>query len=96
MAGGAGFDASGLAIDGRLDAALFGEAPSRIVVSTERRAALESLARERDVPLLHLGRVGGTRLVIGSHVDCAVDALREAYEGGLPQALGQGPAAFGA
>jgi phosphoribosylformylglycinamidine synthase len=88
MAGDRGLDAFGLAIDGRLDAALFGEAPSRIVVSTSDAAALESLAREQGVPVVRLGVVRGERLVIGAHADCAIDDLRAEYEGGLPRSLG--------
>ncbi|MEX1254212.1 MAG: phosphoribosylformylglycinamidine synthase subunit PurL [Dehalococcoidia bacterium] len=82
-----GIDASGAAIDGRMDAALFGEGPSRIVVSTPQSAALQALARERDVPCVRLGVVGGERLTLGPYLDLAVEDLRAAYEGGLPAAL---------
>ncbi len=83
-----GLDARDLAIDGRLDAALFGEAASRIVVSTRDAPALESLAKEHNVPLARLGRVAGDRLALSAHIDAAVAALREAYETGLPAGLG--------
>jgi phosphoribosylformylglycinamidine synthase len=45
---------------------LFGEGPSRVVVTTgpRRWRALEALAREHDVPLRRLGVVGGDRLRI--------------------------------
>jgi phosphoribosylformylglycinamidine synthase len=75
-------------IEGRLDAALFGEAPSRIVVSTRDGAALEALAREHGVPLLRLGRVAGEKLTIGGHVDVSLEDLGREYEEGLPRALG--------
>jgi phosphoribosylformylglycinamidine synthase subunit PurL len=88
LAGGRGLDARDVAIEGRLDAALFGEALSRIVVSTRDAAALEHLAREHGVPMLSLGRVGGDRLALGSEIDAAIEDLRSAYEGGLPAALG--------
>ena len=89
IAGGYGLDAREVAIEGRLDAALFGEAPSRIVVSTVDSDALLALAREQGVPLLPLGSVGGDRLVFGGALDVAVDDLRRSYEEGLPHALGE-------
>lgn len=50
----------------RRDTALFGEAPSRIVVSLSEDVAPQffALAAEWDVPLTVLGRTGGTRLEI--------------------------------
>src|SRR5262249_53762168 len=50
----------------RLDALLFGEAPSRVVVSTapENRARLEALLSGLDLPHRVLGAVGGKRLDI--------------------------------
>jgi phosphoribosylformylglycinamidine synthase len=87
--GGRGLDASGLALTGRLDAALFGEAPSRIVVSCTPAAKgdLEALAAFHDVPITYLGVVGGDRLRLGPHVDLPVSELARAYEEGLPRAL---------
>ena len=84
---GLGLAAPGVGIEGRRDAALFGETPSRIVVSTKRPEELISLAIERDVPVVLLGRVAGDRLTLGGEVDVAVDDLQKAYEGGLTQAL---------
>jgi phosphoribosylformylglycinamidine synthase len=45
-------------------AALFGESASRVIVSVEtaRTAELEALATEADVPVLVIGRVGGSRI----------------------------------
>ena len=85
---GLGLDAPAVAVEGRVDAALFGEAPSRIVVSTRDGETLAALALEHDVPLARLGRVGGDRLALGGHVDVAIADLRRVYEEGLPQALG--------
>ncbi|MCH8995406.1 MAG: hypothetical protein IH959_10660 [Chloroflexi bacterium] len=87
--GGHGLDGRDVAIEGRLDAALFGEGASRIIVSTAESEALEGLAREHDVPLLRLGRVGGDRLILGSILDATVADLHDAYERGLPRALGE-------
>ncbi len=92
--GGHGLDGSDVAIGGRLDAALFGEAPSRIVVSTADGDGLAALAREREVPLTALGRVGGQRLLLGTALDAAVDDLRRLYEEALPRALGEDAPSF--
>ncbi len=89
IAGGIGLDASQAEIAGRLDAALFGEAQSRIVVSAapEQEGRLRELARAHDVPVTPLGTVGGGRLRIGRHVDVRLSELSQAYEEGLPRAL---------
>ncbi|MCI0856056.1 MAG: phosphoribosylformylglycinamidine synthase subunit PurL, partial [Chloroflexi bacterium] len=86
---GLGIGASGVPIEGRLDAALFGEAPSRIVVSTRNAASLQALAAEHEVPIFKLGTVSGDRLVVGDALDVAVAEMRDEYEAGLPRALGQ-------
>jgi len=87
--GGIGLDASGAPVQGRLDAALFGEAQSRIVLSCppEARPDLEALARQHDVPLTYLGTVGGDRLRLASLLDAPIADLSRAYEEGLPRAL---------
>jgi phosphoribosylformylglycinamidine synthase len=90
IAGGTGLDADDVAIEGRLDAALFGEAPSRIVVSTAQRSALEALASRQGVPIMHIGRVAGERLVLSDAIDAPVAELAASYEGGLPMALAGG------
>ncbi|HXF83179.1 MAG TPA: AIR synthase-related protein, partial [bacterium] len=76
---------------GRRDAALFGEAPSRIVLSVPAAAApaLFALAAQWNAPVTVLGRVGGTRLriaVAGAtrprrwDLDLSCDELRAAYD----------------
>lgn len=89
IASDSGLDAAGLAFGGRLDAGLFGEAPSRIVVSCApaARGDLEALAAAHDVPLTYLGAVGGERLRLGADIDLPVPDLVRAYEEGLPRAL---------
>ena len=96
LAGGVGLEASEADLGPRLDAALFGEAQSRFIVAVpdaESRAALEALAAEAGVPVAALGVATGAgedaRLRLGP-VDASLSALREAYEGGLPAALGAG------
>jgi phosphoribosylformylglycinamidine synthase len=88
IAGDIGLDAGRMHYDGRLDAALFGETPSRIVVSTGERVALESLAAAHNVPALRIGRVGGERIALVGAVDAPIAELSAAYEGGLLAALG--------
>ncbi|MCA9824166.1 MAG: phosphoribosylformylglycinamidine synthase subunit PurL [Dehalococcoidia bacterium] len=74
-----------ISIDGRLDAALFGETQGRIVVSARPEAAarLDALARENQVPLTRLGAVvEGDGFSIGP-VQSPLGPLRDAYETGL-------------
>jgi phosphoribosylformylglycinamidine synthase II len=58
---------------------LFGEGPSRIVVSCRPRfeAALTLLARQHGLPVEHLGTVGGDRLVMELTVAGATGAAEE-------------------
>lgn len=70
-------------------ALLFGEAPSRIIVSLEpdKWPDLQQLAASGDVPLTRLGTVGGDRLALGDSLDLPVVMLRSAWRDGLAQAL---------
>jgi phosphoribosylformylglycinamidine synthase len=93
LAGGKGLDASGAVFGRRLDAALFGEAQSRIVVAVapEKRDALVELVSGLNVPFEFAGRVtAGPRLRLGP-IDLPLDALRDAYENGLERALSATP-----
>ena len=78
---------------GRADEVLFGEAPSRIVVSVAPadHARFAQIVGEWAVPLALLGRVGGDALVMtlgdGRRVAVGVDALAEAFEEGLARGL---------
>jgi phosphoribosylformylglycinamidine synthase len=89
IGGGVGLDASGIKMDGRVDAALFGEGQSRIVmaVAPEAGERLAEVAAAHDVPIARIGRVAGRRLVVGRHIDLAVAELADAYGGGLERAL---------
>ncbi len=92
LAEGVGFSSEGLGLSGRRDAALFGEAASRVVVSAaqERAAELEVLLAGEGVPYARLGRTGGERLRLASAIDVPLAELRRAYEGGLEAALREG------
>ena len=78
------------AIEGRWDAALFGEAPSRIVVSLDARdlQQVERLCRDEKVPYTLLGTVGGHRFVLPDLLDLPLDAMDNAWRHGLERALG--------
>jgi phosphoribosylformylglycinamidine synthase len=87
-----GFATDGVTLTGRLDAALFGEAPSRVIAtaSPEQVASLEELLNRLELPFLRLGTTGGDRLRIADYIDESLDTLRAAYEGGLEAALREG------
>ncbi len=101
MTGGLGFDGEQVTVRGRLDAALFGERQSRIIVSTapESLDTLLAIAAAHDVPAMVLGRVGAAtdaRVRLGpggALVDLPLQSLVDAYESGLPDALAGTPVA---
>jgi phosphoribosylformylglycinamidine synthase len=84
-----GFSTEGVSLRGRRDAVLFGETPSRAVVATGEGsvADLEAMLHREGVPYTRIGRTGGQRLVLATHVDAALDDLGRAYESGLGLAL---------
>ena len=80
----------------RLDALLFGEAPSRIVLSVSGAALprLQALLREWPIPWRVLGRVGGDRFRVsvggrGRVIDRPVGELREAWRYGLERSFAE-------
>ena len=74
---------------GRPDLTLFGEGPSRVVVSVKAEAArhFEQLMSEFRVPWRFIGTVGGERLVVRaggtSLVDLHLDRITVAWRGGF-------------
>ena len=86
---GVGFSSEGVQVRGRRDAALFGEAASRVIVSVAatRVAELEALLAGQEVPYARLGLTGGNRLRFAGQLDEALETLSRAYEGGLAAAL---------
>ena len=91
IAGEKGLDATDLSIEGRIDAALFGEGQSRFVVACRPEMAeqLQAICAEHNVPLTAIGRVSGDRIVIGQHINLLVDEISHAYREGLPRILGE-------
>ena len=88
LLGGLGFRGTFPPVD-RWDASLFGETPSRIVVSlaTERLPRLQELAAQEGIPYLLLGKVEGDRFVLPGLLDLPLEEMREAWEGGLGRAV---------
>ena len=76
---------------GRWDAALFGESPSRAVVTCAEQDAprIEAAAHAEGVPCVRLGATGGDRFAIPGLVDEPLADLAAAYFGGLESALGK-------
>jgi phosphoribosylformylglycinamidine synthase len=87
----------------RLDALLFGEAPSRIVLSVAppEWTRLERIVSEWAVPVSVLGRVGGHRLTIRvggvTRIMASTDRMAAAFGGTLERWVGElpGPSAIG-
>jgi phosphoribosylformylglycinamidine synthase len=69
----------------RMDAALFGESPSRYIVSVPSRAMpeVQSLARRHHVEIALLGLAGGDAIEFEGQFKVSLDELREAWEGDL-------------
>jgi len=91
--GGRGLDASSVDLGLRLDAALFGEAQSRVIIAMRpgERGVLDQIARAGDIPYGRIGRVTAEPRFRLGLIDVSLDELRDAYEGGLEQALGATP-----
>ncbi len=89
LASGMGFIGSPWDIDGRLDAALFGEAQSRIVVSIAPKSSwkLQKLADRFQVDAVRLGVVSGRRFILNGYVDLPLKEIGEAWSGGLEKLL---------
>jgi phosphoribosylformylglycinamidine synthase subunit PurL len=73
----------------RPDALLFGESPSRIVVTVQEKhlGRLARIAAAAGAPLRVLGKVGGRRFKIRSLLDVPVKELRQAWQQGLERYL---------
>ncbi|UCH12139.1 MAG: phosphoribosylformylglycinamidine synthase subunit PurL, partial [Candidatus Omnitrophota bacterium] len=80
----------------RKDAVLFGEAPSRIVVSAGRDnlASLETIAKKHSIPYKVLGNVGGDNLAISCGQVMAIDlpltTLSDTWRNAIPSRLQEG------
>ena len=79
-----GFRGTYVEFKGRKDAALFGEAQSRIVLSVPQkdRARLDKICQKHRVVLTRLGKVGGKRLTIPGYVNLPLDQVEQAWRSG--------------
>jgi len=84
-----GFVSNGWKPGGRLDAALFGEIQSRIIVTVPPKSTskLERIAERYQVVAIKLGTVGGKRLRLGEYIDLSLNKLGEAWYYGLEKLL---------
>jgi phosphoribosylformylglycinamidine synthase len=85
VASGVGFQAA----IGRSAGELFGEAPSRLLVSAsaEAAAALRAGAEAAGLQARTVGTAGGDRLVLEGAVDLPLTRAVEAWQGAIPSAL---------
>jgi len=79
----------------RLDARLFGESPSRIVLSArpEQAERIKGIAADAGVPLSVLGEVGGSQLAVrdegGAPIDLAVERMGRIWRESLRSLMEQ-------
>jgi phosphoribosylformylglycinamidine synthase II len=89
LANGLGFVSYEWDIEGRLDAALFGEAQSRIIVSIAPKSSwkLQKLADRFQIVATKLGVVGGKRFILKGYTDLSLKEIGGAWWGGLEKLL---------
>lgn len=82
---GIGADLSDVRIRGRLDGFWFGEGGGRILVATDplNEELFQMYASEWDLPLVRIGRAGGTTVVFPGGAEAPLDALRHASDHAL-------------
>ncbi len=73
----------------RTDCLLFGEAPSRVIISCDAADANRVLSRfeDQEVPCTRIGTVGRDRLRINGVLDVAIDDLIDPFYGTLPRLM---------
>ncbi len=90
IAGGIGANLERGPLEGRrLDETLFGERPSRIIISLapNKIGGLESVAKNNGVEVSRLGTVGGASLSFGRQAQVSVERLRKAWSEGISESL---------
>jgi phosphoribosylformylglycinamidine synthase subunit PurL len=89
VAGAIGVEVS---LPGELSASqeLWSEAPGRVLVTVASQHVRDfaQLCADAEVALADIGTVGGNGLVVRDLLDLSLDELEEAFDGGLPAALG--------
>jgi phosphoribosylformylglycinamidine synthase len=73
----------------RADALLFGESPSRIIVSLRERdlSRLQEIAGREGAPIQVMGEVGGSRLVVQPLIQLPVEELKSIWSSSLEKRL---------
>jgi len=76
----------------RIDALLFGETQSRVVITTTPLDAVKAVERARlmGVPAIEIGRVGGDQLIIrtdAGELSAAVAELHDAWWNSIARAM---------
>ena len=92
IAAGHGIAAGSIEAGPRLDAALFGEAPSRFLVAVrdaDAAAAVAALASTVGVPATSLGRIESDEIRLGP-IAVSLDAAQGEWDTGLERALAEG------
>ena len=89
FASGYGFRANALNLGERLDAALFGEAPSRFLVATDKPDLVIALGDEYSIPVIELGKVEASRNFSFGPVDVDLDVAYERWDLGLKRIIEQ-------
>lgn len=91
LAGGIGFIGQGWQFRGRVDATLFGEVQSRIIVSVrpENVKRLEEMTATSQVPVTKLGVVGGKRFIISDFIDLGLEQMKTVWRDSLEKTLSQ-------
>ena len=86
---GLGFISDDWETEGRLDAALFGEAQSRIIISIAPKSLwkLDKLAARYHIAATRLGTVNSKRLILKGYIDLSLKQLGEAWWDGLEKLL---------
>jgi len=86
---GLGFKSEKWQFGGRLDAALFGEVQSRIVISVEpdKVRQLETLTRGERIPATRLGTVDGRRFIIPGYIDLPLEDMEAVWRQSLEKIL---------
>jgi len=90
LGGKLGFKGEKWGFGGRVDAALFGEVQSRIIVSVspEKVKQLEAMASANRVPITRLGTVGGRRFTITGYIDLPLEQIEPVWRESLEKMLG--------
>lgn len=90
LRGGLGFKGEGWRFGDRLDATLFGEVQSRIVVSVrpENVRRLEEMAAVSKVPVTKLGVVGGRQFTIENCIDLPLEQIESVWRRSLEKIMG--------